>query len=252
MGVGVGVADLHGAEAANSPCIYLSAFVHSYSSHKTLAHVLSIKPNPASEPQAPLSAPTSVPTRPGLPEGPAIDGEGLVPLSHPQTLQVGIYHFSGLFVLFCLGLGSALLSSLSEHVFYHLALPRIRRAKKLQYWLHTSQVRDLPHGQMDAGSRRGPDPNTASVWAHRESTVPSTLGHRRGRRRWSRSPGKSSGDQPPSHQLPCQRITPQPSPGGQISSVPTALRLLRDTDPGGPQVGCSCPCLGGTLAQPHP
>uniref|UniRef100_A0A8C3VTI9 Glutamate receptor n=1 Tax=Catagonus wagneri TaxID=51154 RepID=A0A8C3VTI9_9CETA len=56
-----------------------------------------------------------------------------------ETLQMGIYHFSGLFVLLCLGLGSALLSSLGEHVFYRLALPRIRRGNKLQYWLHTSQ-----------------------------------------------------------------------------------------------------------------
>lgn len=58
-----------------------------------------------------------------------------------QTLQMGVYHFSGLFVLLCLGLGSALLSSLGEHVFYRLVLPRIRRGNKLQYWLHTSQVR---------------------------------------------------------------------------------------------------------------
>lgn len=65
-----------------------------------------------------------------------------MPTCHPQTLQVGIYHFSGLFVLLCLGLGSALLSCLGEHVFYHLVLPRIRRGKKLQYWLHTSQVND--------------------------------------------------------------------------------------------------------------
>ncbi|XP_057565285.1 LOW QUALITY PROTEIN: glutamate receptor ionotropic, NMDA 3B [Hippopotamus amphibius kiboko] len=56
-----------------------------------------------------------------------------------ETLQMGIYHFSGLFVLLCLGLGSSLLSSLGEHVFYRLALPRIRRGNKLQYWLHTSQ-----------------------------------------------------------------------------------------------------------------
>lgn len=67
-----------------------------------------------------------------------------VPASCPQTLQMGVYHFSGLFVLLCLGLGSALLSSLGEHVFYHLALPRIRRGNKLQYWLHTSQVRSWP------------------------------------------------------------------------------------------------------------
>ncbi|KAM6219696.1 glutamate receptor ionotropic, NMDA 3B [Rhynchocyon petersi] len=56
-----------------------------------------------------------------------------------ETLQMGIYHFSGLFVLLCLGLGSALLSLLGEHIFYRLALPRIRRGNKLQYWLHTSQ-----------------------------------------------------------------------------------------------------------------
>ncbi|XP_004632971.1 glutamate receptor ionotropic, NMDA 3B [Octodon degus] len=56
-----------------------------------------------------------------------------------ETLQMGIYHFSGLFLLLCLGLGSALLSSLGEHVFYRLVLPRIRRGNRLQYWLHTSQ-----------------------------------------------------------------------------------------------------------------
>ncbi|KAM6168040.1 glutamate receptor ionotropic, NMDA 3B [Erethizon dorsatum] len=56
-----------------------------------------------------------------------------------ETLQMSIYHFSGLFLLLCLGLGSALLSSLGEHVFYHLVLPRIRRGNRLQYWLHTSQ-----------------------------------------------------------------------------------------------------------------
>nr|XP_012291225.1 glutamate receptor ionotropic, NMDA 3B [Aotus nancymaae] len=56
-----------------------------------------------------------------------------------ETLQMSIYHFSGLFVLLCLGLGSALLGSLGEHAFYRLALPRIRRGSRLQYWLHTSQ-----------------------------------------------------------------------------------------------------------------
>ncbi|XP_062038303.1 glutamate receptor ionotropic, NMDA 3B [Lepus europaeus] len=56
-----------------------------------------------------------------------------------ETLQMGINHFSGLFVLLCLGLASALLSSLGEHVFFHLVLPRIRRSPRLQYWLHTSQ-----------------------------------------------------------------------------------------------------------------
>nr|XP_055103065.1 glutamate receptor ionotropic, NMDA 3B-like [Symphalangus syndactylus] len=56
-----------------------------------------------------------------------------------ETLQMSIYHFSGLFVLLCLGLGSALLSSLGEHAFFRLALPRIRKGSRLQYWLHTSQ-----------------------------------------------------------------------------------------------------------------
>ncbi|XP_075758747.1 glutamate receptor ionotropic, NMDA 3B isoform X2 [Pelodiscus sinensis] len=56
-----------------------------------------------------------------------------------ETLQMGIYHFSGLFVLLCIGLCGSLLTSLGEHVFYHLLLPRIRRKKKFNYWLHTSQ-----------------------------------------------------------------------------------------------------------------
>ncbi|XP_006876801.1 PREDICTED: glutamate receptor ionotropic, NMDA 3B [Chrysochloris asiatica] len=56
-----------------------------------------------------------------------------------ETLQMGIYHFSGLFVLLCLGLGSALLTLVGEHIFYRLVLPHIRRANKLRYWLHTSQ-----------------------------------------------------------------------------------------------------------------
>ncbi|XP_048197765.1 glutamate receptor ionotropic, NMDA 3B [Perognathus longimembris pacificus] len=79
-----------------------------------------------------------------------------------ETLQMGIYHFSGLFVLLCLGLGSALLSSLGEHVFYRLALPRIRRGNRLQYWLHTSQKihralnPGLPEGQQE---RLEPEPS---------------------------------------------------------------------------------------------
>uniref|UniRef100_A0A8C0ILB9 Glutamate receptor n=1 Tax=Chelonoidis abingdonii TaxID=106734 RepID=A0A8C0ILB9_CHEAB len=58
-----------------------------------------------------------------------------------KTLQVGIYHFSGLFVLLCVGLCGSLLTSLGEHVFYRLILPRIKKKKKFNYWLHTSQVR---------------------------------------------------------------------------------------------------------------
>lgn len=81
-----------------------------------------------------------------------------LPAFGPQTLQMGIYHFSGLFVLLCLGLGSALLSSLGEHVFYRLALPRIRRGNKLQYWLHTSQVRGRTRGRARGGVGAGSGP----------------------------------------------------------------------------------------------
>lgn len=59
-----------------------------------------------------------------------------------QTLQMGISHFSGLFVLLCVGVSGALLTLAGEHGFYRLVLPHIRRRQKLKYWLHTSQV---PH-----------------------------------------------------------------------------------------------------------
>ena len=54
---------------------------------------------------------------------------------------MGINHFSGLFVLLCIGVGGALLTLAGEHGFYQLVLPHIRRRQNLKYWLHTSQVR---------------------------------------------------------------------------------------------------------------
>ncbi|XP_031430128.1 glutamate receptor ionotropic, NMDA 3A [Clupea harengus] len=56
-----------------------------------------------------------------------------------ETLQMGIRHFSGLFVLLCVGVAGALLTLAGEHAFYRLVLPRIRRRQKFKYWLHTSQ-----------------------------------------------------------------------------------------------------------------
>uniref|UniRef100_M3XI73 Glutamate receptor n=1 Tax=Latimeria chalumnae TaxID=7897 RepID=M3XI73_LATCH len=56
-----------------------------------------------------------------------------------ETLQMGINHFSGLFVLLCIGFCGSLLTSAGEHVFYQLILPRIKKKKKFKYWLHTSQ-----------------------------------------------------------------------------------------------------------------
>ena len=58
----------------------------------------------------------------------------------PQTLQMGVKHFSGLFVLLCAGLGLSILTAIGEHIVYRLLLPRIRNKSRLQYWLHTSQV----------------------------------------------------------------------------------------------------------------
>ncbi|XP_026077830.1 glutamate receptor ionotropic, NMDA 3A-like [Carassius auratus] len=56
-----------------------------------------------------------------------------------ETLQMGLRHFSGLFVLLCVGVTGALLTLAGEHAFYHLVLPHIRRRQKFKYWLHTSQ-----------------------------------------------------------------------------------------------------------------
>ncbi|XP_019904762.2 glutamate receptor ionotropic, NMDA 3A isoform X2 [Esox lucius] len=56
-----------------------------------------------------------------------------------ETLQMGIRHFSGLFVLLCVGVATSLLTLAGEHAFYHMVLPRIRRRQKFKYWLHTSQ-----------------------------------------------------------------------------------------------------------------
>ncbi|KAK7119674.1 hypothetical protein R3I94_021488 [Phoxinus phoxinus] len=56
-----------------------------------------------------------------------------------ETLQMGIRHFSGLFLLLCVGVTGALLTLAGEHAFYRLVLPHIRRKQKFKYWLHTSQ-----------------------------------------------------------------------------------------------------------------
>ncbi|VFV22549.1 glutamate receptor subunit 3a [Lynx pardinus] len=56
-----------------------------------------------------------------------------------ETLQMGIKHFSGLFVLLCVGFGLSILTTIGEHIVYRLLLPRIKNKSRLQYWLHTSQ-----------------------------------------------------------------------------------------------------------------
>lgn len=56
-----------------------------------------------------------------------------------QTLQMGIKHFSGLFVMLCVGVALSLLTTAAEHVVYKLVIPRVHEPR-FKYWLHTSQV----------------------------------------------------------------------------------------------------------------
>ncbi|KAJ6657097.1 hypothetical protein lerEdw1_002842 [Lerista edwardsae] len=56
-----------------------------------------------------------------------------------QTLQMGIKHFSGLFVMLCVGFGLSILTTIGEHIVYRLVIPRIKKKSKMKYWLHTSQ-----------------------------------------------------------------------------------------------------------------
>uniref|UniRef100_A0A8D0KMI3 Glutamate receptor n=1 Tax=Salvator merianae TaxID=96440 RepID=A0A8D0KMI3_SALMN len=56
-----------------------------------------------------------------------------------ETLQMGIKHFSGLFVMLCVGFGLSILTTIGEHIVYRLVIPRIKKKSKLKYWLHTSQ-----------------------------------------------------------------------------------------------------------------
>ncbi|XP_026994767.2 glutamate receptor ionotropic, NMDA 3B isoform X1 [Tachysurus fulvidraco] len=60
-------------------------------------------------------------------------------LAVTETLQMGIQHFSGLFVMLCVGVVGSLLTLLSEHTFYSFILPHLHSQHRLKYWLHTSQ-----------------------------------------------------------------------------------------------------------------
>ncbi|XP_036138142.1 glutamate receptor ionotropic, NMDA 3B [Molossus molossus] len=92
-----------------------------------------------------------------------------------ETLQMGIYHFSGLFVLLCLGLGSALLSSLGEYIFYHLVLPCIRRSNRLQYWLHTSQRIHRALNTQPLDRQKEPEPREGTPAQPHLSSIPRGL-----------------------------------------------------------------------------
>nr|XP_046162730.1 glutamate receptor ionotropic, NMDA 3A [Oncorhynchus gorbuscha] len=55
-----------------------------------------------------------------------------------ETLQMGIKHFSGLFLMLCVGLVLSLLTTLAEHIIHRFVIPRVKDPK-FKYWLHTSQ-----------------------------------------------------------------------------------------------------------------
>ncbi|XP_051973264.1 glutamate receptor ionotropic, NMDA 3A [Xyrauchen texanus] len=56
-----------------------------------------------------------------------------------ETLQMGIKHFSGLFVMLCIGVALSLLTTLGEHILHRWVIPRMQNSSQHTYWLHTSQ-----------------------------------------------------------------------------------------------------------------
>ncbi|KAF4107914.1 hypothetical protein G5714_010673 [Onychostoma macrolepis] len=56
-----------------------------------------------------------------------------------ETLQMGIKHFSGLFVMLCVGVAVSLLTTLGEHIVHRWLIPRMQQSSQHKYWLHTSQ-----------------------------------------------------------------------------------------------------------------
>lgn len=56
---------------------------------------------------------------------------------------MGIKHFSGLFVMLCVGVALSLLTTMAEHLVYKVVVPRVHEPR-FKYWLHTSQVGATP------------------------------------------------------------------------------------------------------------
>ncbi|XP_034145797.1 glutamate receptor ionotropic, NMDA 3B [Esox lucius] len=104
--------------------------------------------------------------------------------TNTENLSMGIDHFSGLFVMLCVGVVGAIFTLAAEHTFYHLALPRLRRSQTLTYWLHTSQkihrALNTPYedvGKELIGRDHSPSPclsNSCSLHRHQQPPPPST------------------------------------------------------------------------------
>ncbi|KAL1022238.1 hypothetical protein UPYG_G00024070, partial [Umbra pygmaea] len=103
--------------------------------------------------------------------------------TNTEVISMGIDHFSGLFVMLCVGVVGAIFTLVAEHTFYHLALPRLRRTHTLTYWLHTSQKihRALNTPYEDVGKEltevdHSPSPclsNSCSLHRHLQPPPPS-------------------------------------------------------------------------------
>ncbi|XP_029610815.1 glutamate receptor ionotropic, NMDA 3B, partial [Salmo trutta] len=105
--------------------------------------------------------------------------------TNTENLSMGIDHFSGLFVMLCVGVVGAIFTLAAEHTFYHLALPRLRRSHTLTYWLHTSQkihrALNTPYedvGKELIGLDHNPSPcvsDSCSLHRHRQPRPPPPL-----------------------------------------------------------------------------
>uniref|UniRef100_A0A8C6SPC9 Glutamate receptor n=1 Tax=Neogobius melanostomus TaxID=47308 RepID=A0A8C6SPC9_9GOBI len=71
-----------------------------------------------------------------------------------ETLQMGIKHFSGLFVMLCVGVALSLITTVAEHIVFKLVIPRVKEPR-FKYWLHTSQVHRLYTTLIAAGNSVG-------------------------------------------------------------------------------------------------
>ncbi|KAJ8277464.1 hypothetical protein GJAV_G00075440 [Gymnothorax javanicus] len=112
------------------------------------------------------------------------------------TLQMGIRHFSGLFVLLCVGVAGALLTLIGEHAFYRLVLPHIRRRQKFKYWLHTSQKihRALNMTYEDVKRQRASTEKSCNIQKAQPPQPPPTAARPGATAKWNNESSKASRD----------------------------------------------------------
>uniref|UniRef100_A0A3Q1H618 Glutamate receptor n=1 Tax=Anabas testudineus TaxID=64144 RepID=A0A3Q1H618_ANATE len=127
-----------------------------------------------------------------------------------ETLQMGIKHFSGLFVMLCVGVALSLLTTIAEHIVYKLVIPRVKEPR-FKYWLHTSQVLNF-YTSVTQMCNEGN--NQSASWNPAES-----------RRRVLPQEMQNDLERPPSQDLP---PPPPPSPLPHPHSLPLLEKHLRN------------------------